>query len=266
MSKTIMEVNMENKIAFSIKKYNAETKKTSFYRDVEEIFLQNILFKIDNFAVDLELENEMKIDSGLDKFHNIYNRKSSSISNQNFIITFSVLNENFFNEINLNEFQQHLYNILNSYFDILSFVVAKDNIEDITFYVICTATVKKIFLDHITKKVIEQNKNPLDLVNVLSYNLILGGTISEKPEIKFIKIVLSELNTYGYSLTAATEAEKQKYILESYNRASAKIQTIYNDINALIEHLISQNPKFKPYLQNLIKTKNLDTLKEVIKK
>lgn len=257
---------MKNKITFNIKKYNAETKKTSFYQDVEEIFAQNILFKIDNFSIDLELENEMKIDSGLEKFHQIYNRKSSSLSNQNFIITFSILDENFFNEIDLNEFQNSLYNILNSYFDILSFVVAKDNIGDITFYVICTATVKKIFLDHITKKVIEQGKNLNDLIGVLSYNLVLGGTIAEKPEIKFLEMLLSELNAYGYNLDAATEAEKHKYILESYNRASAKIQSLHNDINALIEHLISQNPKFKPYLQNLIKTKNLDTLKEVIKK
>lgn len=255
-----------HKLAFSIKKYNAETKKTSFYKDVEEIFSQKILYKIDNFNIDLELENQMKIDLGLKKFNKIYNKKSSSIANQNFIITFSVLNENFFNEINLNEFQQYLYNILNSYFDILSFVVTKDNIDDITFYVICTATVKKIFLDHITKKVIEQGKNPNDLVNVLSYNLILGGTMAEKPETKFLEMLLSELNAYDYNLAAATEAEKQKYILDSYLRASNKIQNIYSDINALFEHLISQNSKFKPYLKHVIQTKNLDTLKELNKK
>ena len=149
---------MKNKITFNIKKYNAETKKTSFYQDVEEIFAQNILFKIDNFSIDLELENEMKIDSGLEKFHQIYNRKSSSLSNQNFIITFSILDENFFNEIDLNEFQNHLYSILNSYFNILSFVTTKDNIGDITFYVICTATVKKVFLNHILDKVIRLNQ------------------------------------------------------------------------------------------------------------
>lgn len=255
-----------HKLAFSIKKYNAETKKTSFYKDVEEIFSQKILYKIDNFNIDLELENEMKIDLGLKKFNKTYHKKSSSIANQNFIITFSVLNENFFNEINLNEFQQHLYNILNSYFDILSFVVTKDNIGDITFYVICTATVKKVFLNHILDKVIQSGKNPEDLENVLSYNLILGGTMSEKPETKFLEMVLSELNAYDYNLAAATEAEKQKYILDSYLRASNKIQNIYSDINALFEHLISQNPKFKPYLKHVIETKNLDTLKELIKK
>ena len=43
---------MKNKITFNIKKYNAETKKTSFYQDVEEIFAQNILFKIDNFSIE----------------------------------------------------------------------------------------------------------------------------------------------------------------------------------------------------------------------
>lgn len=56
-----------HKLAFSIKKYNSESKKTSFYKDVEEIFSQKILYKIDNFNIDLELENEMKIDSGLKK-------------------------------------------------------------------------------------------------------------------------------------------------------------------------------------------------------
>ena len=79
-------------------------------------------------------------------------------------------------------------------------------------------------------------------------------------------MLLSELNAYGYNLDAATEAEKHKYILDSYLRASNKIQTLYTDINALFEHLISQNPKFKPYLKHLIESQNLETLKELIKK
>ena len=255
---------MKNKITFNIKKYNAETKKTSFYQDVQDIFSQKILFQIDNFAVDLELENEIKIDLGLKKFNKIYHKKSSSISNQNFIITFSMLDNNFFNEVNLDNFQKSLYDIMNSYFDVLSFVTTKDNIGDITFYVICTATVKKVFLNHILDKVIQSGKNLEDLENVLSYNLILGGTISEKPEAKFLEMLLSQLNAYGYNLDAATEFEKQKYILESYNRASTKIQSIHKDIDMLFEHLINQNPKFKPYLKNLITTKNLETLKELI--
>lgn len=256
---------MSDKIAFSIKKYNSESKKTSFYKDVQEIFLQKILYQIDNFSIDLELENEMKIDVGLKKFQEIYGKKSSSLANQNFIITLSILNNNFFNEINLGDFQKSLYKIMNSYFDILSFVVTKDNIDDITFYVICTATVKKVFLNHIIDKVILSGKNPEDLESVLSYNLILGGTMSEKPEAKFLEMVLSKLNVYDYNLSAATEAEKQKYILDSYLRASNKIQNIYSDINALFEHLINQNPKFKPYLKHVIETKNLNSLKELIK-
>ena len=32
---------MSYKIAYSIKKYNQDTKKTSFYKDVSEIFSQN---------------------------------------------------------------------------------------------------------------------------------------------------------------------------------------------------------------------------------
>ena len=255
---------MSDKITFSIKKYNSESKKTCFYKDVEEIFSQKILYRIDNFSIDLELENEMKIDIGLKKFHEIYGKKSSSLANQNFIITFSILNENFFNKINLGDFQKSLYEIMNSYFDILSFVVTKDNIDDITFYVICTATVKKIFLNHILDKVIKSGKNPEYLINVLSYNLILGGTMSEKPEAKFIDMVLSKLNIYNYNLTAATEAEKQKYILDSYLKASNKIQNIYSDIDALFEHLINQNPRYKLYLKNVIKSKDLDTLDKII--
>ena len=255
---------MSDKITFSIKKYNSESKKTCFYKDVEEIFSQKILYRIDNFSIDLELENEMKIDIGLKKFHEIYGKKSSSLANQNFIITFSILNENFFNKINLGDFQKSLYEIMNSYFDILSFVVTKDNIDDITFYVICTATVKKIFLNHILDKVIQSGKNPEYLINVLSYNLILGGTMSEKPEAKFIDMVLSKLNIYNYNLTAATEAEKQKYILDSYLKASNKIQNIYSDIDALFEHLINQNPRYKLYLKNVIKSKDLDTLDKII--
>lgn len=187
------------------------------------------------------------------------------MTNQNFIITFSILNENFFNEINLNNFQKHLYEIMNSCFYVLSFVTTKDNIYDITFYVICTATVKKIFLKHIIDKVVHGGKKSNDLVNVLSYNLVLGGTMSEKPEVKFVEIVLSELNAYDYNLAAATEVEKQKYILESYNRAADKIQNIYTDIDTLFKHLIEQNLRYRPYLKHVISTKNLDSLKELIK-
>lgn len=255
---------MNNKLAFSIKKYNSETKKTNFYNDVNKIFNEKILFKIDNYNIDFEMENEIKIDSALEKFFKIYHKKSSTLANQNFIITFSILNNNFFKEIDLKSFQNNLYNVLNNYLDILSFVVTKDNIDDITFYVICSATVKKIFLNHIKTKVIESGKNPEDLINVLSYNLILGGTVAEKPETKFMNLILNDLCVFNYNLTAATENEKQKYILDSYLRASEKIQNIYSDIDALFEHLIKQNPKYKPYLKHVIETKNLDTIKELI--
>jgi len=256
-----------HKLAFSIKKYNSESKKTSFYKDVEEIFSQKILYKIDNFNIDLELENEMKIDSGLKKFNKIYHKKSSSLANQNFIITFSILNNNFFNEINLGDFQKSLYKIMNSYFDILSFVVTKDNIDDITFYVICTATVKEIFLDHIQKKVIEGGKSLEDLPGVLSYNLILGGTLAEKPEDKFITQIVNELNAAGnYDLIAASEIAKQQYILNSYNRAAAKINNLETDISTLFKVLNAKNPKFKSVFEYYINNYNLNTLKDLIKK
>lgn len=64
-----------HKLAFSIKKYNTETKKSDFYNDINKIFSQKILHRIDNFLIDLELENEMKIDAGLKKFHEIYGKK-----------------------------------------------------------------------------------------------------------------------------------------------------------------------------------------------
>lgn len=256
---------MEYKLAYSIKKYNSETKKTSFYKDVEKIFSEKILYKKDNFNLDFEMENEMKIDLGLNKFYEVYNKKSSSISNQNFIITMSILDENFFNKIDLKDFQENLYNILNSRLEILSFVVTKDSIGDITFYIICTAIVKEIFLDHIIKKVTEQGKSVDDLKDVLSYNLILGGTLAEKPEDKFIALILNELKQNNYDLVAATENEKQKYILESYNRASQKILNLESDINILFTELNKRDPKFTNLFKKYIEIYKLTSLEDLIK-
>ncbi len=258
---------MSYKIAYSIKKYNQDTKKTSFYKDVSDIFSQNILYKIDNYDGDFEQFNEHKIAHGLTKFSSVYNKKYSSIANQNFIITLSLLDENFFENINLKLFKNHLFNILESNFDILSFVVTKDSIGDITFYVICTAIVKEIFLDHIQKKVLEAGKSLEDLHGVLSYNIVLGGTLAEKPEEKFITKIVDELNAAGnYNLVAASELAKQQYILNSYNRAALKITSLEHDITTLFKILNTKNPKFKSVFEFYINNYNLNTLKDLIKK
>lgn len=245
---------MNNKLAFSIKKYNSESKKTSFYKHVSDIFSHDILFKIDNFSLDLEMENEIKLSSAADRFYKVYNRKISSLSNQNFIITFSLLDETFFKDNDVNLFTERLYNILNSYFTILSFVAVEDSIGDITFYCICSAIVKNVFLDHIRAKVIEAGKSIDDLTGVLSYNLILGGTKSESPESKFIHLLINELNRFDYNLSASTEHEKNIYILNSYVRAS----TLLEHHNILLNELIAQNPNLKFNIIDIIEHKNLD--------
>lgn len=245
---------MKNKLAFSIKKYNSESKKTSFYKDVSDIFAQKILFKFDNFNIDLEMENEINLTSAADRFYKVYNRKISSLSNQNFILTFSLLDEIFFEKNDVNLFTERLYNLLNNYFNILSFVAVKDSIGDITFYCICSAIVKNIFLDHIRAKVIEAGKNIEDLTGVLSYNLILGGTKSESPESKFIHLLINELNTFEYNLSASTEHEKNVYILNSYVRAS----TLLEQHNILITELLVENPNLKSTIKDIIEHKNLN--------
>jgi hypothetical protein len=245
---------MTNKLTFSIKKYNSESKKTSFYKDVSDIFSQNILFQFNNFSIDLEMENEMNLGIASDKFYTVYNRKISSISNQNFILTFSLLDEIFFENNDVNLFTQRLYNALNNHFTILSFVTVRDGIGDITFYCICSAIVKNIFLDHIQSKVIEAGKNLEELIGVLSYNLILGGTKSEAPEQKFIQLLISELNKSNYDLEAATEHEKNIYILNSYIRAS----TLLKHHNILLTELLTQSPNLKSTIKDIIEHKNLD--------
>lgn len=244
-----------HKLAFNIKKYNFKTKKTSFYNDISKIFSQNILCKIDNFYIDLEMENEINLNFASDKFHEVYNRKISSLSNKNFIITFSVLDDEiFFRNNDLNLFINRFYEVLNNYFNILSFVAVKDSIGDITFYCICSAIVKNIFLDHIQSKVIETGKNIEDLTGVLSYNLVLGGTKAEAPEQKFIHLLITELNKFNYNLEAATEHEKNIYILDSYVRAS----TLLEHHNTLIKELIFQYPSLKTNIIDIINDKNLN--------
>ena len=245
---------MSNKLTFSIKKYNVETKKTSFYKDVLNIFNQDILLKIDNFNIDIEMENEIKLSSAADRFYKVYNRKISSLSNQNFIITFSLLDEVFFKNNDLNLFTNRLYEILNNYFDILSFIAIKDSIGDITFYCICSALVKNIFLDHIKNKIKETGKNIEDLTGILSYNLILGGTKAEAPELKLVNLLIHELNKLNYNLEAASEHEKNAYILNSYVRAS----TLLDHHNVLLNELLTQNQNLKSNIIYIIEHKNLN--------
>lgn len=239
-----------DKLALSIKKYNSETKKTSFYKDVLDIKSQKIIKEINNFTVDFEMENEMRLNVAEEKFYKIYNKKVSSISNQNFILIISILNEKFFEENNLDLFTDSLYNSLNKYFNILSFVSTKDNIGDITFYCVCSAVVKNVFLDHIVNKVTESGRTLESLYGVLSYNLILGGSVAENPEKKFIRLLLTNLAECGYGLDAATKEEKSKYILDSYERASniiTEYSTLINklsmkeDIKVIIEDIIIKN-------------------------
>lgn len=57
----------------------------------------------------------------------------------------------------------------------------------------------------------------------------------------------SKLNTYDYNLFIYKEIEKQKYILEIYNRVADKIQNIYTYIDTLFNHLIKQNLRYIEY-------------------
>lgn len=238
-----------NKIAFSIKKYNEETRRLHFVKDVVDINMQNVLYEINNFTTDLESENEEKIKSGLKNFSTVYKRKYSSIANQNFIITLSFLNEDFFIQNDLELFKNRLYDLMFKYFDILSFIVVEDSIGDITFYFICTAIVKEIFLNHIIKNVEDSGKKIEDMIGVLSYNLLLGGTIAEKPEQKFIKLIADNLNIYDeYNISVATDSEKQQYILNSYNRAATKINSLESDITTLFNMLNKKKLNLDLYL------------------
>lgn len=242
-----------DKLALSVKKYNVETKKTSFYKDVLDVKSQKIIKEINNFAVDFEMENEMRLNVAEEKFYKIYNKKVSSISNQNFILIISILNEKFFEENNLDLFTDSLYNSLNKYFNILSFVSTKDNIGDITFYCICSAVVKNIFLDHIIKKVVESGKSLESLYGALSYNLILGGSVAENPEKKFVRLLLNDLAKSGYSLDTATKEEKNKYILDSYERASV----IIGEYKKLISEL-SSTYDMQDIINTIIKKNNFN--------
>lgn len=253
--------NIKSKLAFSIKKYNCDTRKTDFICDFNSIKSQNIVHQIDNFCVDLEWENNLRIDAGLSKFNKIYNRKPSSLSNENLIFTMSVLNENFFENIDLNNFYTKIYNIMNDYFDILSFIVTKDPIGDLTLYFITTTVVKKIFLNHVESRIMESGKNPQDLIGVLSYNLILGGTKAEQPEKKFINLLLSRINENElFHLEHATETEKMHYLIKSYDRASDKITKINDEFNILINEFIKKDARYKKVFEDIIRIKNLTNL------
>lgn len=57
-----LEETIRDKLAFSIKKYNSQTRKTNFIDDLNLIKSQNIVYEIENFYVDFEMENDAKID------------------------------------------------------------------------------------------------------------------------------------------------------------------------------------------------------------
>lgn len=256
-----MEEIIKNKLAFSIKKYNSQTRKTNFIDDLNLIKSQNIIYEVENFYVDFEMENDAKIDVGLAKFNKIYNRKPSSISNENLLFTFSVLDESFFNKIDVNAFCNKIYNIMNKYFDILCFIVTKDAVDDLTFYFLTTTVVKKIFLNHIQERVIASGKTLEEMEGILSYNLLLGGTKGEYPEKKFIELILSELNyDESYNLQAASETEKMNYLIKTFDRASLKIIGMQEEFNILVNEFIKKDARYKDVFINIIKQKNLKNI------
>ena len=253
------------KLAYSIQKYGPKSFANGFDYEVSNIKFQKILHEKHNFIGDFKEENNKKIEQGLQRFQEVYGKKSSSLSNHNFILTFSFLSEFFFLEHDLEPFQERLYNILNRHFDILSFYAVKDNIGDITFYAICTCVVKEIFLDHIIQNVLNTGRKPEDLKGVLSCNLLLGGTKAERPESKFISYVIEELSQFGYEIAPATEREKEDYIFQSYLRASSKIANLEKDIKYLLHYLITKDAKYIPFLNNFIAAHKLDALESIMK-
>lgn len=247
-----MGKNIQNKLAFSIKKYNSETRKKDFFEDFKTIKSQKIIFEKNNFLGDFEEENDRKINEGLRKFQEVYNRKNSAISNENIIFTFSILDEKFFDEIDLKIFYNKLYTFIDTYFDIESFVVTKDSIGDITFYFACTTIVKKVFLSHVLDRLQSNNKTPEQVVGVLSYNLLLGGTKAENPILKFTTFLCEFLNEdSNYNLVPASDTEKMQYIIKSYDRASIKILEIELENKILLNQMIKDNPKFGPYIRSI---------------
>lgn len=250
------------KLAISIKKYNSQTRKINFIEDFNSIKSQNIVYEFENFIVDFDFENNLRIENGLRKFEEIFSRKSSSLSNENLIFTISILNENFFNNINLESFYNKLFDIMNECFDILSFVVTKDPIGDITFYFVTTTVVTNIFLDHIQNKILSSGKTIEEMRGVLSYNLILGGSIAEKPEKKFVNLLLSKLNeNENFHLEHASEIEKMNYLINSYDRASFKITEMEYEFNELINSLINSNIITKDLINKIIMENNIKYLK-----
>ena len=154
-----------------------------------------------------------------------------------------------------------MYHIMNEYFDVLSFIVTKDPIGDLTFYFLTTTIVKKIFMNHIESRVIKSGRNPKDLTGVLSYNLILGGNKSEQPEKKFISLFLSKLNANeSFYLEHATETEKMHYMIRSYDKAANKITTMNIEFNILVNAFITKDTRYKKAFEDIIKMKNLTTL------
>lgn len=257
---------MKNKITFRIKKYNFETQKTFFEKDIFDIKNEKIIFKKDNFYTDIFLENEIRIENGMTRFQEIYKKKCSSLSNTCMILTFSILNKEFFNSVEKNNFFNDFYNVINKYFDLLSFIVTEDSLGDILIYIISTAVVKKVFLNHIIERNIEVGRNIEDLQGVLSYNLILGGTKAEKPEFKFANLIFTEINQLGeYNLEYTTSNDNYKYTLDSYRRASIKITEVEKEFNLLLSYMEKDNPKFRPYVLKLLEKNNLNHLKNFLK-
>lgn len=251
---------MKTKATFRIKKYNYQTQKTEFPKDISDIQNENILFKKDNYLFDIIYESNIKIENGMTKFQKIYGKKCSSISNTCMIITFSILDQSFFKKNYCNQFYNDFYNTLDKYLDIISYIVTIDALGDILIYAICTTVTKNIFLDHILERNADKDIN--SLIGVLSYNLILGGTIAEKPELKFAELIFNELSKYNLIYTS--QNDNYQYTLNLYRRASKKFSNVESDLNTLFITLEKEAPELKSYLLKIIEENNLNELRKFL--
>lgn len=248
---------MKNEFYFRIIKIN----KINRIGDFENLFIKlqkfNNIMEIKNYNYDFFHENNLKINNGIDRYHKVYHRKFPNNSVENFIIKCSINSNEFYKKNKVDSFAINLYKILNKYFDILYFICVPNATVYFEYYAFCIPTVKMIFQQHTLVNLKDKYREPKEMIGVLSFNLLLGGSKKENPLGNFYLKLLKELNDKGYNLSKG----ENSFLEEQYRKESLELQNINcnleQDIYILMKELTKKYPNLQDDISKYITNLNL---------
>lgn len=248
----------KHKLYFRIIKSNKDNKGAMFYQEYNLALLAKKVYEIKNFKDNFRVENEQNIASGIEKYNRIYHKKISNIAVENFIVRCRIdSSSEFFQSNKIDKFSKDLYKVFNKYFNIIYYAVVDEGSGEYEFIFFCNSVVKTIFLEYVKDNLKENYYELKDMVGVLSYNLILGGSKAQNPLGIFYSMILDDLKEYSLSKGATGFLEE----LYKQQLTEIKLFSAHREFenNIILKELQCKYPEIIDDIQTIIKFKNLKT-------